>query len=267
MALSVPCATQAQFKHKAYIFLANVWIFTIFIGWTMLFLPFGLALTFVAKILNLSCGPHLTRLAIHFYGRVTWILLHPVIPLNLHNTIESKKYEPAVYIVNHQSFLDLFLFGALHSARVVFVSKAWPYKKLFFFAPMMLHAQYIDIESNSPDEIEKKCRELIKENVSIAIFPEGKRTRDGQLGRFRVGAFQLAYNLNIPAIPFAIKNSGAVFPVGAKYFTPQMIHVSMLKPILPNNFANETLPHRAMMREARMEYVQYFNTETEVYNA
>ncbi len=267
MALSVPCGMQAQFKHKAYLFLANVWIFTMFFGWTFLFLPFGLALVFFTKIFNLSCGPHLTRLAIHFYGRVTWILLHPVVPVNLHNTIKSKPYEPAIFIVNHQSFLDLFLFGAQHTPRVVFVSKSWPYKKLFFFAPMMRHAEYIDIEANSPEEIEEKCRKLIKENVSIAIFPEGKRTRNGQLGRFHVGAFQLAHSLNVPAIPLVIKNSGAVFPVGAKYFTPNMIHLTMLTPIIPTNFASETLPHRAMMRTARMEYVNYFNTETEVYNA
>ncbi len=259
MALSVPCETQAQFKHKAYVFLANIWIFTIFISWTVFFLPFGLALVYVAKAFNMRKGPYLTRLAIHFYGRVTWLLLHPFVPVDVHNTNDAKDYTPCIFIVNHQSFLDLFLFGAQYTPHVVFVSKAWPYKKLFFFAPMMRYAEYIDIESSTTDEIESKCRKLFNENVSIAIFPEGKRTRDGQLGRFHVGAFQLAQNLNVPVVPLVIENSGAVFPVGAKYFNPKPIHLRMLTPLMPQNFASETLPHRAMMRAARTRYIQYFN--------
>ncbi len=259
MALSVPCEMQAQFKHKAYLFLANIWIFTIFIGWTLLFLPVGYAILILSKLCPSLNSAHLMRLYIHTYGRITWILLRPFIPVNVHNTSESSKFAPAIFIVNHQSFLDLFLFGAQHSPNVVFISKSWPYKTLFFFAPMMRCAEYIDVEKNTPQEIEVKCQELIKKNVSIVIFPEGQRTRNGQLGRFHAGAFQMAYNLNVPIVPFVIRNSAEVFPVGAKYFVPNSIDLSMLKPILPNNFADEDLPHRVMMRAAKMEYVQYFN--------
>ncbi len=267
MALSVPCETQARLIHKAYLFLANLWIFFVFISWTLIFLPWGLSIVLLAKLCPIPRGTHFMRQAIYYYGRVMWLLLKPVMPINIHNAAEAYKHTPCVIIANHQSFLDLFLFGAQHSPNFVFLSKTWPYKKLFFFAPMMRYAEYIDVETNSPEEIEEKCAKLLKENVSVVIFPEGMRTRDGKLGRFHVGAFQLACKLNVTVVPFVLENSGAVFAVGAKYFTPQTIHLAMLDPIMPNDFAHETLPHRAMMRAAREKYIEHFNSKTEVQDA
>ncbi len=259
MALSVPYATQVPLRHKIYLFIANIWIFSVFILWTLFFLPWGLSVVLLARSFRLPKGAHFVRQATYYYGRIMWFLLRPFLPIDIRNADEAQKHTPCLIIANHQSFLDLFLFGAQTSPNFVFISKSWPYTKLFFFAPMMRYAEYIDIETSSPEEVEARCKALFAENVSVVIFPEGTRSRTGELGRFHVGAFQMAYNLNVPTVPYVIENSGAVFPVGGKFFQPQTVQLAMMKPLYPKDFAHATLPHRAMMRAAREKYVAYFN--------
>ncbi len=259
MALSVPCATRAQLRHKARLFFTNVWIFLVFTVWTLLFLPWAFGIIFWKSVRPLPRGPQLMRRAIHIYGNIMWKLLRPAIPLHWQNMATIEKHKPCILVANHQSFLDLFLFGSQKTPEFVFVSKSWPYKTLFFFAPMMRYAEYIDIETCSQEEIEQRCKALLANNVSIVLFPEGQRTRTGELGRFHVGAFQLACTFQVPIVPMLIENSGKVFPVGAKYFTAQTIELAILQPLFPKDFISKTLPHRAMMRAARMQYTQHFN--------
>jgi 1-acyl-sn-glycerol-3-phosphate acyltransferase len=233
----------------------NIAIFCILFFWTLCFLPAGLLIVLCHKMYPWAGGPDFVRRAAYFYGHILWKLLYLFLPVQISNEKEAARHAPCIIIANHQSFLDLFLFGAQKSPDFCFLSKSWPYKKLFFFAPIMRHAGYIDVEANSPEVVAQLCQKRLQEGVSLVIFPEGQRSRDGLLGRFHVGAFQLACSLNVPVVPLVIKNSRAVFPVGGKYFCPQKIELELLPALFPAQFMAADLPHRAMMRAAREQYV------------
>jgi 1-acyl-sn-glycerol-3-phosphate acyltransferase len=263
MPLLYPCEILVSFKNKVFLICANIWIFAVFICWTLLFLPWGLAIVSLDTLRLWRDGPNFMRQACYFYARIMWYLLLPALPIRIHNEDGVKKHAPCIIIANHQSFLDLFLFGAQSSPNFCFFSKSWPYKKLFFFAPMMRYAEYINVEELPPEEVEKRSLALLKKGVSLVIFPEGQRTRTGALGRFHVGAFHLACLAHVPVVPLVIENSNAVFPIGGTYFTPEPIVVRVLSAIYPQDFMYETFPHRAMMKKARECYLHYFQQRTD----
>lgn len=243
-------------------FAENCWIFSVFIIWTALVLPLGWCFVLVGRGLHWEGGTHVIRIASYRYAQVLWFLLSPVLPVHVVNGTEARRHAPCIIVANHQSFLDLFLFGKQANTNFCYLSKSWPYTKLFFYAPMMRYAEYIDVEALPPDEVEQKCRALLKKGVSLVVFPEGQRTRNGTLGAFHTGAFRIACAANVPVVPMVIANSGTVFPVGGKSFSPQPLYLELKPAIFPQHFANEPLPHRAMMRATRECFVQALQPTT-----
>ena len=171
------------------------------------------------------------------------------------NGAVAAKAKPCILGPNHQSFLDLYLVGAQAEADICLVSKHWPYRLLFFFAPIMRLAAYVDVEALPAEEVERVCLERLQQGCVLVMFPEGKRTRDGNLGRFHVGAFVIACKAAVPVVPMIIHNSRAVFPVGARVFSPATIDMELLPPVFPAFFVHDHLPHRAMLRHVRRLFV------------
>lgn len=240
--------------------LANAGIIIAFLLWTLAVLPWGLLAALAAlPLLWGGTPPALQRLArrcITAYGRGTLFWLRPWLPVRIESPHIAAASAPCVIVANHQSFMDLYLLGAQSEANLCLVSKAWPYRLLFFFAPIMRLAGYVNVETLTPEAVEAVCLERLAQGATLVIFPEGQRTRDGALGRFRAGAFALACKAQVPVVPMIMENSFAVFPAGARRFTPAPLRLRLLAPVLPQDFADAPLPHRAMLRHVRELYLQ-----------
>lgn len=63
---------------------------------------------------------------------------------------------------------------------------------------------------------------LLRDGIPIMLFPEGTRSRDGQLGTFKPGAAALAIKFNVPVLPLAMKGGGEAMPVGSSF--PKLNH-------------------------------------------
>lgn len=258
MAFSKQYVTRELIKNKAVFILSNIYFIFISVLLTLLILPVSYALVVLHKLFPSQITAKTIRQYAYYYGRVFCYINTPVLPVSIINKDEANKHKPCIIIANHQSFLDLFLCGMQTCNNFAYMVKSWPYKLLFFFAPMMHAAQYINVEQLSSEEIEIRCMELLQSGTSLVIFPEGKRTRTGELGRFHTGAFRLACLANVPIAPLVFENSYAVFPAGSKFFCPQQIKMTMLNAIFPEDFAVSDLAHRDMMRFAHKQYVDYF---------
>lgn len=239
---------------------ANAGIFIAFILWTLGVLPWGLFAALAAlPLLRRGAPPALQRLArlcITAYGRGVLFWLRPWLPVHIESPQLAAANAPCIIVANHQSFLDLYLLGAQSEANLCLVSKAWPYRLLFFFAPIMRLAGYVNVEKLPPEAVETVCLERLAQGATLVVFPEGRRTRDGALGRFRAGAFALACKANVPVIPMIMENSFVVFPAGARRFRPMPLRLRLLAPVLPQDFADARLPHRAMLRHVRELFLQ-----------
>jgi 1-acyl-sn-glycerol-3-phosphate acyltransferase len=78
--------------------------------------------------------------------------------------------------------------------------------------------------------------------MSLIVFPEGKRTRDGRVGEFEAGAFRLAQQLNIPLVPVSLVGSFQHHATGHWMFWPAQITVHLHDTMDLSNLTKEDVP-------------------------
>lgn len=123
------------------------------------------------------------------------------------NILEREK--GIIYVCNHQSNLDIpTIVSALHM-DVGFVAKkemkSWP-----FFNIWMKRSKCVFLNRENPREGIKDIKEavkVIKDGYPIVIFPEGERTLDGEILRFKKGSFKLATETNGIIVPLTLKGT------------------------------------------------------------
>lgn len=149
---------------------------------------------------------------------------------------ENLPQGPAIYMPNHVSHFDvLAILGYLN------VQFRWTVKKELFRIPLfglaMKRAGYIRIDRSDHQKAVQSMEEAaekIKSGSSIVIFPEGTRSRDGNLQYpFKKGGFHLALQSGVPVVPVAVLGSRVVLPRHSKKVTPGTITMRIGKPIDP----------------------------------
>ena len=85
--------------------------------------------------------------------------------------------------------------------------------------------------------------------VSTVIFPEGTRSLNGEVGRFKRGAFQIALDLGLPVIPLSLTGCFKVLPKGRPFVQRHPVHMHIGEPIDLKQFDD---PNKAIeaVREA-----------------
>lgn len=141
----------------------------------------------------------------------------------------------ATYVVtsNHQSNADVIVLSYL-SLLYVYMSK-----RAIFRIPIlgwgMRAIGCIPLERGDKTSARAAmalAAERLRRGVSLLIFPEGTRSRDGQVGPFKDGAFRLAIQTGRPILPVAVDGSRTVLPKGTWLFTQKTrVRVAVLDPV------------------------------------
>lgn len=118
-----------------------------------------------------------------------------------------------VIVSNHQSQLDILVaFNLFFPFR--WVSKAEVFRLPFIGWNMVLNG-HIKLKRGDKASIQKMmedCENLLARNISIIIFPEGTRSKDGLLRPFKPGAAILAKKMKKPILPMVINNTKNALP-------------------------------------------------------
>jgi 1-acyl-sn-glycerol-3-phosphate acyltransferase len=135
---------------------------------------------------------------------------------------------------NHQSHLDPVLVGMAFNRRLNYLAR----DSLFGFAPFRwlinsLDAIPIDREGLGMSGLKETLRRLKRQEL-VLIFPEGTRTRDGQVGPLKPGFCALARRARVPLLPVAMDGAFQAWPRWRNYPLPGVIHVQVGAPILPH---------------------------------
>ncbi|KAL8153491.1 hypothetical protein V2J09_011251 [Rumex salicifolius] len=124
----------------------------------------------------------------------------------------------AVYVSNHQSFLDIYTLMTL-GRSFKFISKT-----SVFLYPIIGWAMFLigviplkRMDTRSQLECLKRCMDLIKGGASVFFFPEGTRSKDGKLGIFKKGAFSVAAKSRVPVVPITLHGTGNIMPAGKEH--------------------------------------------------
>lgn len=118
-----------------------------------------------------------------------------------------------IFAPNHESTFDIFLLSSL-PLKLRWISKVEVAYIPFVGWAMMANGCYFVRRDKSDHDLKvmKKVEEDLKNGKRIAIFPEGTRTRTGELLPFKKGAFRTAQNAGVPLIPVAITGTRTVAP-------------------------------------------------------
>jgi 1-acyl-sn-glycerol-3-phosphate acyltransferase len=141
--------------------------------------------------------------------------------------------KPHVFVANHQSIIDICaLFRAL-PVPVRFVIKQ-ELAKVPFIGWYARAMGMVFIERGHAREAATRLHGVVSSvhgGASVCAFPEGTRSRDGSVGAFKGGAFQVALMAGVPVVPIAISGSGAILPASGFKVRPGTIRVIVGTPI------------------------------------
>ena len=143
------------------------------------------------------------------------------------------KKTSVIYIANHQSFLDIpTLMSLLPGSFRFIVSK--DYFSFPVFGGFTARSGHLPINREAAGEAHKtlfKATELLKGGKSLVVFPEGTRSHDGRLGKFKRGAFTIAFETGTAVVPIAISGSYKIMHRKSYFIQPGKIEVKIGRPI------------------------------------
>ena len=108
-----------------------------------------------------------------------------------------------VYVSNHQAMLDIPALTLGIDSPFVFVARS-RLRRVPFVGSALRFSPSVLLEPGGGDEALAEAAERVSEGISVLIFPEGTRSFDGQVRRFKSGAFRLALGAGVPVVPVAI---------------------------------------------------------------
>lgn len=153
---------------------------------------------------------------------------------------------PCIIAPNHQSYFDGIFVAAFLKHRQIrktfFYAKAKHVNnRVLKFLANKNNIIVVDIDQDLKESIQK-MGEALKTNNNIMIFPEGTRTRNGELGDFKKTFAILSCELNIPIVPVSIKGAFEALPRGSRFPKPfTKVEIDFLPPVYPEGHTYDTL--------------------------
>ena len=169
----------------------------------------------------------------------TWF--SPLWRVHVENRDRIDPHTTYVMVANHLSLLDILVLFRLFT-HFAWVSKVENFKVPVIGWNMRLNG-YIPLVRGDPEsagQMMAQCRAALGRGTSIMMFPEGTRSRDGRVQRFRPGAFQLAIETSTTILPILITGTGDALPKrGFVLQGKHRIGITVLDPIPPSAFASD----------------------------
>src|SRR5574344_2700734 len=151
----------------------------------------------------------------HFWGYYpgklwAWLWIRLLfLPVKVEGRENLDPKQSYVFVANHQEAFDIFLIYGFLGRNF-----KWMMKKGIGKIPLIgtacKYAHHIFVDKSGPSKIRAtydQARSILKEGMSLVVFPEGARTFTGHMGVFRRGAFMLADDLQLPVCPLTINGS------------------------------------------------------------
>jgi 1-acyl-sn-glycerol-3-phosphate acyltransferase len=221
-------------------FLINAWVWVSVI----LIVLFGFPIMTLIFVLTAPFDPG--RYAAGRFFRLMAVAAVKINPL-WHFRTDGRKItdprRPYVAVSNHISYADIFLISHLPWEM------KWLAKDTVFKIPVMgwiMHmAGDIHVVRGNRESIVsaiKGCRDRLAKRVSVMIFPEGTRSKTGELQSFKDGAFRIAIESQVPVLPIAVAGTRDAMEKGTFRFRRANAVCRVLDPIETAGMTLDDLP-------------------------
>ncbi|MGL6099143.1 MAG: AMP-binding protein [Fusobacteriaceae bacterium] len=165
---------------------------------------------------------------------------------------------PTIFVGNHQSMMDAFAFGQMldaeTSAKTYSIATSIHFSSTArkWFADRS-NVILVDMDKNIMETL-KVAAKILKDGKNILIFPEGARTRDGELQEFKKSFAILSKELEIPVTVFGIKGAYELMPTGQNRPSKGEMKIEILDVISPKDLSVEEI-----VTESRGKIEEYLN--------
>ena len=166
------------------------------------------------------------------------------------------KNQAYVIVINHMSMIDIM---SLYPIPLVFkwVSKREVYKIPLVGRLLFMHGDIV-INRSSPKEamrfVHEQGLKWLNKGASVSIFPEGTRSKDGEIHNFKSGAFILAKEAGVPILPIVLDGTNTMVRNGWLMNWRNKITIRVLPPVLAEDVQNRDI--KDVMAEVRENMVE-----------
>ena len=173
--------------------------------------------------------------------------------ITFHHRERVNEQKPAIYISNHTSTLDMWM-----GMWICPMGGCGLAKREIRFVPgvgqLYLLSGHPMIDRSNRERAISTMNDVAKfitaNGLSLWIWPEGTRSRDGQLQVFKKGFVHAALATNLPIVPIVVHNAAKVWPRGKVKFNPGLVDVDVLPSVSTEDWSVETLDqHVADIRQ------------------
>jgi 1-acyl-sn-glycerol-3-phosphate acyltransferase len=162
-----------------------------------------------------------------------WILRAAGTPLQIEGLARIPA-GPVVYASNHSSMFDIWALAAGMPGSIRFVAKQ-ELARIPLLGQAMLAAGHVTIDrtnrNRAMDAYAEAARRIHERGVSTVVFPEGTRSRTGELLPFKNAPFGLAIAAQVPLVPVYVHDTFRILPKGAWRLRPTPIRIMVGEPI------------------------------------
>lgn len=152
--------------------------------------------------------------------------------------LENILDEPAIYAANHASQLDIPIICTKINRPLFFIGKI-ELKKVPILGQYMKTVGMIFVDRKNRERAMASMRTAIQDiqgGKSIAAFPEGTRTKTGELLPFKKGVFTISKEGKIPIVPIAVVGSAKALASGSFFLRPAKVELRILPELKGESF-------------------------------
>lgn len=185
----------------------------------------------------------------HIWSRMVCALLFVRIKVTGREKIKTN--QSYIFVANHQGAFDIWaIYGYLNHNFKWLMKKSL--EKIVFVGYACKRSGHVFVDSNSLQSIKHTISEAsskLKDGMSLVIFPEGTRSKSGEMGSFKRGAFLLAAEFKLPVVPLTIDGAYDIMPRTTYFPSPGVIRLVIHEPIFPTDKGFNTKQLSSQCRE------------------
>jgi 1-acyl-sn-glycerol-3-phosphate acyltransferase len=173
--------------------------------------------------------------AAHWCARAwAWLILATTgVDVDVQGLNRIKQGETYVFICNHQSIYDIPVIFASLPFQLRIIAKE-SLGRFPFLGWHLTRAGHLLVDRRNPDRsgILNRWRSLVSDRLSLIIFPEGTRSADGRVGRFKAGSFLLALEAGLTIVPLTVSGTRHVMKKGRLMTCPGAVTLRVHDPVV-----------------------------------